>query len=174
MLSLQSQAQKILFEQKARFKSEESSQFEDLKPGDILDLKKSKSWFVISEKGLPFVIVQPSSKNSEIKLSENHLDELMLESVSPEVNRMVSEILIGLRKAEGLMQRQNYVQALNLVTPLKEKYKRISTILFLSGSLHFLLNNKTSSIEDLEAGLKIDPSYEPAQKLLQKLKGGSS
>lgn len=168
----QSYAQTIQFEQNSRVKKENQNIFQDVKAGDKIVLKPSESLFVITEKNLPLVVLNPSSKASTLTVTESNLSSMLQEQLQPALNAATNEIVNELRKAENLIQQKNYSQALTGVNQLKTKYQGVSAIYFISGTIYYLLNNRNAAIEDLEKGLKIEPNQDAATKLLAKLKAG--
>lgn len=166
-------AGKITFESDVKVKKTEQSNFEDLKAGDSFTLNSGDQVFAITKQGLPLLIFSPSSKNSNLVVQSVSLNAAMTEQLQPTLNKATNEVIDGLRKAESFMQKRDYTQATTVTNQLKQKYGNISSVLFLSGTLNFLMNNKSTAIEDLQKGLAIDPSNEAAKKLLSQLKGGT-
>ncbi len=165
-------SQTIQFEQNSRIKKENQNVFQDVKAGDKISLKPSESIFVITEKNLPIVVLNPGSKSSTLTITESNLSSMLQEQLQPSLNAATNEIVNELRKAENLIQQKNYSQALTGVNQLKAKYQGISSVYFISGTIYYLLNNRNAAIEDLEKGLKIEPNQDAATKLLAKLKAG--
>lgn len=166
-------AEQIIFESATRYKKNSDAQFSDLKAGDTLELGTGDSALTISQQGLPLLIFSAQNKGNSITVKNSDFSQLVSDSAQPLLNKNIDEILSGLRKSENLIKKRDYQQALITVSPLKEKYKNISAVLFMTGTVNFLLNNKNEAIADLEKGLLIDPNDASAKGLLEKLKGGS-
>lgn len=147
--------------------------FDELKQGQTVELKDGESLFALPERGIPVVVYLPASSSAELTVTDGDLRTALGAELRPVLETSTSEIVNGLRKAESLMQRKSYEQALSIVGDLNKKYPRISAVLFLSGTIHYLLNDKATAIDELSSGLQLDPQNEPAKKLLERLKGKS-
>lgn len=166
-------AQVISFESDVRYKKLEDSKYIDLKSNQNLTLKKGENALILTKTGIPVLVYTPIDTDSTLKITESNLQALMQEQMQTSLNAAANEVVDGIRKVEGLLQKREYQQALVGITQLKGKYPRIATVLFLSGTVQYLSNNKPAAIEDLTAGLIIDPQNAAAQKLLSELKGSS-
>lgn len=163
-------ATEVRFEGAARVKRGNSA-FEDVKEGQSIELKAGESVLALPRQGLPLMIFQPASSSSKIVVSDADLREAVRAELQPKLESATSEIVNGLRKAESFIQRKNHEQARAIVGELKQKYPGISSVLFLSGTVNYLLNDRASAIEDLQAGLALDSTNDPARRLLERLKG---
>ena len=166
-------AQEISFESDVRYRKAEENNFSDLKKSETLKIKKGENALIISKTGLPILIYSPIDENSQVKISEAQMQTIMKEQLQTDLNSSTNEIIDGLRKTEALLQKREFSQALISISNLKNSYPRISSVLFLSATVQYLSNNKATAIEDLNAGLAIDPQNTSAQKLLSELKGSS-
>lgn len=173
ILSLQeSPAASVSFEDEVSIKRPDQTSFEKVGQGKQIPLEDGDTLFILTKEGLPLILTSPLSKTSNISITSPRLKYLMSEQVRPNLESSTNEIVRELRKAENLIQKKDLLQAQSIVLQLKEKYPRISSVLFMSGTVHFLLNNKSTAQEDLTRGLELDPGYEPAKKLLLQIKGG--
>lgn len=163
----------IIFDADTRVKMSGAQNFSDQKAGTSIELKPGSDILILSKKNFPMIIMTPQSGSSKVKITDGLMEQVLTEQIQPAVQSATSDILKELKKTELLIQKRELNQALAIVTVLKQKYKNISSILFMSGTVFYLLNNKTNAIEDLEAGLKLDPTDEAAKKLLERLKGAS-
>ncbi len=163
----------VVFESDVRVKREGQSSFEVQKKDSPLSLKNGDSALVSTSQGLPLLIVTPKDEKSQIRVSDSDLSTVTRDQLQPALQAATSEIVDGLRKAEALIQRRDYEQALQTTSGLKAKYPRLSSILFTDATANYLSNNKAAAIESLERGLELEPSNASATKLLKKLKEGS-
>lgn len=166
-------AEQVSFESEAQYKKNLQDSFSNLPVGESIQLRSGESILGLTKAGIPLLIVSTSNDNSKIFISDANLNSLIQDRLQPLIESSTSEIIDVLRKAEVLIQKRDYSQALSLINPIKQKYKNISSLLFMSGTIFYLMNNKTSAIEDLQNGLKIESNNEPAKKLLAQLKGGT-
>lgn len=171
LLGSLAQATEISFESDVRIKKLGDNSFSELKSGASASLADGESLTVLTPKGIPVVIHAPSSSRSKITLTDSNLSSIFDEKLQPSLERTANEVVDGLRKAEVLIKKKDYSQARALVNDLKNKYPRISALLFMSGTIHYLMNDKPSAVEDLEKGLQIDSQNEPARKLLAQMRG---
>lgn len=165
------QASEIVFESNVQFKRNNQANFESLKAGDSLSLKSGENAFVITPQNIPVLVYSVQKEGSKITIADSNITTALLEQLQPSLQKATNEIIDGLRKAETLVQKREISQASSITSTLKEKYRNISSVLFMSGTIFYLMNNKASAIEDLQNGLRLDPNNEPAKKLLIQLKG---
>lgn len=142
----------------------------DLKAQQPLAIEAGESVFVSTPDGLPFVILSASHSQSKINIPSSQISLLSVEQASPHLEKMSNEVIDGLRRVDGMISKRDYSAALTKVTALKEKYKSLSSVLFLSGTVNYLSNNKSAAAKDLEKGLAINPENSSAKKLLEKIK----
>jgi hypothetical protein len=164
-------SEEITFDSEVHYKKEMQNAFSDLKKGEVLQLKTGETALVSTAQGMPLLVYSAQNKNSQVHVNDENLNSLLQEQLQPALEKATAEIIEGIRRTEGLLQKRDYVQALAVISPIKEKYHTISTVLFLSATAHYLSNNKGPAMEDLQKGLQLDPNNEPAKKLLEKLKG---
>lgn len=171
LLSATAHADGFSFTTDVRFKKTEQNFFTDLKAGESLNVPSGEVAMVLTPQGLPLLIFSPQSKNSQIALPDSDIQTVMQEQLRPTLEKSTREIVEGLRRTESALQKRDYNQALATITPLKDKYKNLSSVLFMSGTVHYLMNNKTLAAEELQQGLAIDPENAAAKNLLQQLRG---
>lgn len=171
LFAFQAYAAELVFESDVQIKRNDQTSFEKVKAGETLPLKPGDSVFAMSPQNMPILVVAPVKDQGRVVVSDTNMSAAMQEQLQPTLQKATSEIVDGLRKAEALIQKKDYSQAQTLVMTLKTKYKDISSLLFMSGTLSYLMNNKTAAVEDLQRGLQLDPNNEPAKKLLAQLKG---
>jgi len=164
-------AAELVFESDVQIKKNEQNSFETIKAGQSLPLQAGDNVFVMTSQNLPLLVVAPSKNNSKIVVSDTNMTAALQEHLQPIVQKATMEIVDGLRKAETLIQKKDYTQASTIILSLKSKYKDISSLLFMSGTISYLMNNKSAAMEDLQKGLIIDPANEPAKRLLAQMKG---
>jgi hypothetical protein len=164
-------AAELVFEADVQIKKNDQNNFESIKAGQSLPLQAGDNVFVLSSQNLPLLVVAPSKNNSKVVVSDTNMTAALQEHLQPAVQRATVEIIDGLRKAEALIQKKDYTQASTIIVTLKSKYKDISSLLFMSGTISFLMNNKSAAVEDLQKGLILDPANEPAKRLLAQMKG---
>jgi Flp pilus assembly protein TadD len=167
---LNAKSEEITFDSEVHYKKEMQSAFSDLKKGDVLQLKTGETALVSTAQGMPLLVYSAQNKNSQVHVDDENLNSLLQEQLQPALEKATGEIISGIRRTEGLLQKRDYVQALAVISPIKEKYPAISSVLFLSATVHYLSNNKGPAMEELQKGLQLDPNNEPAKKLLDKLK----
>lgn len=170
--SLPALAGKIAFESTVQVKKADQVSFETVASGTNIDINPGDQLLVVSKQGLPLLVFAPSSKDSSIVIQDGAVNTALQEQLQPSIEKSTNEIIEGLRRAETLIQKRDFNQASVVTSSLKEKYKNISSVLFLSGTLNYLMNNKSAAVEDLQKGLALDPNNESAKKLLAQLKGG--
>lgn len=166
-------AEKIVFETSTRYKKNEDVNFIEVKAGENIELSPGESMIAISKQGLPVVIYSSQSKDHQLTIKNSNFNQMLRDELQPLINQAVEEVISGTRKAETLVQKRDYQQALTIITALKDKYPHISTVLFMSGTIYFLLGNKTAAAEDLEKGVQLDSDNVAAKRLLEKLKGSA-
>jgi len=171
---LQALAEEISFESNMLVKKGDQNNYEQLKAGDKIQLSQGESLMAFSSQNVPLLIYSTSSKTSQIRILDTNLSVAMVQLLQPQLQKSTNEILDVVRKVESLIQKRDYTQASQLIVPLREKYKDVSSVLFLSGTVRYLMNDKAQAIDDLQKGLAIDPNDENAKKLLAKLKGGGA
>ena len=161
----------IVFESDVQIKRNSLGNLESIKTGDLIKLAPGENIFVSTPQGLPMLIYSVQKDSSKVTVSNIMISTAVQEQLQPALEKSTAEIIEGLRRAEVLVQKRELNQAATITNSLKEKYKYVSSIWFLSGTIAFLQNSKTTAIEDLEKGLRLDPDNDPAKKLLTKLKG---
>lgn len=165
-------ASELRFESDVKMKQLDQPAFSTVKAGETINLKAGDATLMVSKKGLPVLIFIPGSSDAKLLLKDSHFDDALREQLSPSLDTATNEIVTGLRKAETLIHKKEIGQALTVVNALKAKYKNVSSVLFMSGTLAYLQNDKAGALTDLEKGLEIDPQDEAAKSLLLRLKGG--
>lgn len=174
MIALGSQtgfASEIFFESAVQIKKNNQSVFMPLPAGQSLPMQAGESAFILTSQNIPVLIYAIQNKDSKITLEDSNVSAAIQEYLTPNLQKATHEIIEGLRKTEALIQKRDLSQAVTIVTALKEKYQNIPSVLFMSGTVHYLMNKKSSAIEDLQKGLMIDSNNESAKKLLAQLKG---
>lgn len=169
--NLFSNASEVVFESNVQFKKNEQTNFESLKAGESLNLKSGESALIITPQNIPLLVYAIQKDGSKITVADSNVSTALAEKLQPSLQKATAEIIEGLRKAEALIQKRDFSQAASITALLKEKYQNISSVLFMSGTIFYLMNNKASAVEDLQSGLRLDPNNEPAKKLLGQLKG---
>jgi hypothetical protein len=164
--------EEISFESNVSYKKNDQADFTQAKDGDKIHLERGENIFVIT-KNMPLFILAPTKSEAIITIPDASINSAIFEQVRPSIEKNTSEIIDGIRKTESLIQKRDYNQASQIIINLKQKYRNISSILFMSATVRYLLNDKSAATEDLEKGLEIDPTNESAKKLLSKLKGGA-
>lgn len=164
------QAEEIVFDSNVKFKKNNSTEFVELKAQQPLVIEAGESAFVSTQEGLPFVILSASRSNSTINIPSSQISLMSIEQASSYLEKTANEVVDGIRRVDRLITKRDYSTALNTITKLKEKYNNISSILFLSGTINYLSNNKSVAVKDLEKGLTINPENSSAKKLLEKIK----
>jgi hypothetical protein len=164
-------AQTISFQSKVKVKKMNETQFSEIAETEKIGLKAGESMLLVPREGLPIIFYSPISANSELKVSDAVLSDLFHERQQETLNSYINEIVDGIRKTESAIKYREYGQALLSITQLKNKYPQVSSVLFMSGTVHYLNNNKSAASEDLEKGLLIEPNNLAAKKLLHQLKG---
>lgn len=171
LLGSLARAAEISFESDVKIKKPGDGVFSDLKGGTSTSLPDGESLMILTPRGMPMLLHSLSSDRSKTVVTDANLEAAFAERIQPALDRSVNSIVDGVRRAEVLIQKKDYLQARTLVNDLKSRYPRISAVLFMSGTIHYLMNNKASAIEDLEKGLQIDPQNESARKLLAQMRG---
>lgn len=164
-------ATEVVFESDVKVKRGDQNSFEDIKAGQSLPLIAGESVFALNSQNMPVLIVAPAKDKARVVVADSNMSTAIQAHLQPTLQKATSEIVDGLRKAEILIQKKDFTQASTIILSLKSKYTDISSLLFMSGTLAYLQNNKSSAIEDLSRGLQLDPNNEPAKKLLAQLKG---
>lgn len=152
-------------------KKDSSSDTVLLKAGTVLTMDRGETLYAMPNGGLPFFIMNPLSDDSKITLAAGDVQTMVQAQLSENIGKGVNEVIGALRKAETLMSKKDFTQALNVLGPIKEKHPRVAEIYFLSASLHFLTKNSSAAIEDLQKGLIISPEDPTAKKLLESIQG---
>lgn len=173
LTTMEAKSADLVFESDVQIKKNDQTSFESLKAGQGFVLEPGDNVFVMTPKNLPLLIVAPLKDNAKVVVPDTNMSAALQEQLQPTLQKATSEIVDGLRKAETLIQKKDFSQASAILLSLKSKYKDISSLLFMSGTLAYLMNNKSSAVEDLQKGLALDPSNESAKKLLSQLKGGA-
>jgi hypothetical protein len=163
-------AEEITFDSNIKYKKNEATEFIELKAQQNLSLKAGDRALIHTPDGIPFLIFSARNSDSKMNISKSQISLAALEQVTPFLEKTTSDIIDGVRKVDNLISKRNYSLALTTITALKEKYKGLSTILFLSGTTNYLNNNKQAALKDLESGLAINPENSSAKKLLEKIK----
>lgn len=161
----------VVFDTDVKVRVGGTQSFTEQKSGTSMQVKPGSELLILSKKNMPILVLAPQSSLSRINITEGLLTELMTEYTRDSVEKATSTIVAELSKAELLLRKRELTRALDILNTLKRNYPNISSILFMRGTVLYLMNNKPSAIEDLDAGLKIEPNNEPAQKLLQRLRG---
>lgn len=164
-------AQTVSFDGDVQIKKNNEKTFSDLKTGQTVKLNSGEYVLAQTKDNLPVLVIAAKSEKANVKITNADISKNYLKKLTDQVNAQVSEIIDAIRKSEILMGKRDYVQALALLHPTKEKYQQNSELLFLSATLNYLLNNNKMAQEDLEKGLIIDPNNSAAQKLLENIKG---
>lgn len=163
-------AEEITFDSNVKYKKNDSTETVELKAQQPLALQAGEKVFVNTSEGIPLIIFSASYSNTKINIPNTQLSMMALEQSIPYFEKTTNDILEGLRRVDSLISKRDYTQAVIKITALKEKYKGLSSVLFLSGTANYLSNNKTAAIKDLESGLLISPDNSSAKKLLEKIK----
>lgn len=163
-------AEEITFDTNVKYKKNDSVDFTELKAQQPLVLQAGDKALVNTGEGIPFLVFSAQNSSSKINIPHSQISMVALEQAAPFLEKATSDIIEGVRKVDGLIAKRDYNTALTTVSGLKEKYKGQSTILFLSGTVNYLNNNKQAAIKDLEGGLAINSDNSSAKKLLEKIK----
>lgn len=163
-------AEEITFDSNIKYKKNEATEFTELKAQESLTLEKGDRIFVNMNEGIPLLIFSANQTSSKINIPNSQISMVALEQSKPYLEKTANDVIEGIRRVENLISRRDYAQAVTRITTLKEKYKGLSSVLFLSGTANYLANNKTAAIKDLESGLLINPENSSAKKLLEKIK----
>lgn len=163
-------AEEFTFDSNIKYKKNDSAEFIELKSQQPLLIQAGEKVFVNTAEGIPLIIFSAASNNTKINIPSTQLSMMALEQSMPYFEKTTNEILEGIRAVDRLISKRDYAAALIKITALKDKYKGLSSILFLSGSANYLSNNKAAAIKDLESGLLISPDNTSAKKLLEKVK----
>ncbi len=166
-------AEQFVFEGPAKYKKADQTSYSELKAGEALELNEGESALLVTAQGMPMLIFSAKSRKSTVHVSAANLSGLVISQAQSYLDRTANEVVDGLRKTENLLQKREYQQALTVVSGLKEKYGQISSVLFMSATVQYLLKNKSAASEDLQRGLKIEPENPAAKKLLAQVKGDS-
>lgn len=166
-----SYASEVIFESDVQLKKGQQTGFESVKAGASVKLEPGENAFVMTPQNLPILIYATQKEGSKIIVSNTSVAAALADQLQPSLEKATNEIIDGLRRAESYVKKRDFTQASSITAALKEKYRNISAVLFMSGTVYFLMNNKNSAIEDLQNGLRLDPNNEPAKKLLSQIKG---
>lgn len=170
--ALSAHAAELRFESDVSVRKLDQNNSESKKSGEALVVNPGDAAIIVhGKKNLPLLVFAPSSNDSKVTLTDAQFELLLQEQLQPTLESATREIVSELRRTESLVQRKDYAQAQTIMSGLKTKYPRVSSVLFMSGTVSFLMNNKAGAIEDLQKGLEFDPQNEPAKKLLAQLKG---
>lgn len=169
--SHQSIAADLRFESDVSIKSIDKNQFEKIPAGQVFSAEKNNSYYIVGSKNIPILLISSQAQDSQFNITNQDFSNVFNEKTNQLLEQKTNSIVNNVRKAEALLLRKDFTQALAIVNKLKEEHKNISSILFLSGTINSLLNNKKVAIEDLEEGLKIDADDVAALSMLKKLKG---
>jgi hypothetical protein len=161
----------VKIEGEGKIKLLDEKEFIEKKSGDTFKIPNGSTAIYVPKYGIPMLINSPEEKRSELVLKQEDENDILQAKIQPYVEQFVTEITSEIKKVEIAIQRKEYNEASRIVGSLKEKYKNISAILFLSGSLNYLMNNKAAAKSDLEKGLALEPNNTPAKKLLLQLGG---
>lgn len=162
----------VEFETAARVGEMDSDKLTTFTAGQRLDLKDGQAYVVIPEGQLPWLFFNPSNRNSKIKLSSTKNEALYQNLMQPVLDRQLNEILNEINRVQAMIQKRDYSNAVTHARQLKEKYPRLATVYFLSGTANFAANNKSGASEDFKKGLEIDPNNDWAKSLQEKLQKG--
>lgn len=173
LIYLSLSAQTLSFDTDIEYKKNQDTVFTELKLGQTIKLVPGDFVFAETKDNLPILILAAKSDKTSIKVTNADIRRYFLKKLSEQVNADVSEIIEVIRKSEILMQKREYTQAINILNPAREKFPNNSEVLFLSGTLNYLLNNKNLAKDELEKGLAINPKNTAAQKLLESIKRSS-
>lgn len=166
-------AQTVYFDSDVQIKKNQEDKFTDLKSGQTIKLSPGDFLLAQTKDNLPVLVLAAKSDKANVKITNADISQNYLKKLNSQVNDQVSEIIDALRKSESLMQKREYMQALTILNPVREKYQQNAELLFLSGTLNYLLNNNKIAQDELEKGLEINPKNSAAQKLLENIKGKS-
>ena len=166
------QAAVVEFETSARVGQMDSDKLNSFSAGQRLDLKDGQAYVVVPEGQLPWLIFNPANRNSQIKLSSSKSEALYQNLMQPVLDRQLNEILNEVNRVQMMIQKRDYSNAVTQARQLKEKYPRLATVYFLSGTANFMANNKSVASEDFKRGLEIDPKNDWAKSLQEKLQKG--
>jgi Tfp pilus assembly protein PilF len=166
-------AEEITFETDVSIKRNNELNFTTVPAGQKLVMTRGEFVYVVTPNNPPLLMFSASNNKSQLLVKESNFTAALKEVLRPQIESVTNEILSALRRADQLLQKRDYSRAAQLVAPLKEKYPRVSSILFMDGTIHYLLNDKSLAIESLEKGLALDPNNEDAQHLLARLRGSS-
>jgi hypothetical protein len=144
-----------------------------VKAGSKIKIDRGENIFAVSPQSVPLLILSPSSDSAKITVTDSNFKSILQQLIQPQIDSEANEIIDSLRRIDALLQKRDYAQAVQIINALKEKYNQLSSVMFMSGTVHYLMNDKTTAIDDLEKGLVIDGHNESAKSLLKKLKGGA-
>ncbi len=162
----------VEFETPARVSEMDSDKSNLFTSGQHLDLKDGQAYVVVPEGQLPWLFFAPSSRDSKIKLTASKSEALYQNLMQPALDRQLNDILNQINRVQMMIQKRDYSNAVTQAGQLKEKYPRLATVYFLSGTANFMANNKSGANEDFKKGLEIDPNNDWAKSLQEKLQKG--
>lgn len=165
-----SQATTVNLQTNAQVRRLNENNFVEKKSGESVEISSGESLLIIPNKSVPLIYTS-SAPNSVVTITDTNVASALAETIQEPVEKATNEIVSRMTEAQIHIQKKNYSQAASIVSDLKQKYPRVSAIRFLSGTVHYLNNNKAAAAEDLQAGLQIDPNNESAKKLLGQIKG---
>jgi hypothetical protein len=161
----------VSFESPAQVKTLDADHFTAYGAGQKLDVKSGEGYLILTDNQLPLILFSANSADAKLKLDSAQANAVYQQAVQPYMDKKLNEILSEINNVQSLIQKREYNSAGAQIKILKEKYPRLATIYFLSGTIGFLSNNKTLALEDIEKGLTIDPTNEAAKRLRDKLRG---
>lgn len=161
----------IDFESAAQVKALDVDHFTAYGAGQKLEVKSGEGYLILTDNQLPLILFSANSPNAKLKLDSAQPNAVYQQAAQPYMDKKLNEILSEINNVQSLIQKREYNAAGAQIKILKEKYPRLATIYFLSGTIGFLSNNKTLALEDIEKGLLIDPTNEAAKRLRDKLRG---
>lgn len=165
-----SQATTVNLQTNAQVRRLNENNFVEKKSGESVEISSGESLLIIPNKSVPLIYTS-SAPNSVVTITDTNVASALAETIQEPVEKATNEIVSRMTEAQIHIQKKNYSQAASIVSDLKQKYPRVSAIRFLSGTVHYLNNNKAAAAEDLQVGLQIDPNNESAKKLLGQIKG---
>lgn len=165
-------AASVEFEIPARVRQMDSDKLELFNTGQKLDLKNGQAYVVLPDGQLPWLFFSPTNSSSSIKVSAAQTASVYQSLMQPVLDRQLNEILSEVNQVQALIQKRDFSSAIAQAARLKEKYPKLATAYFLSGTANFMANNKNLANEELKKGLAIDPSNDWAKTLQEKLQKG--
>jgi hypothetical protein len=164
-------AQQILFDTNVSVQKTGQTNFDELKTGAKVKLKRGETLLAVPKQGIPLLIVSAMNSDTQINVTNANFSSVIVETLQSELEKSSNEIVDALRRSDQFIQKRDYSQASQIMGPLKDKYPRVSAIFFMNATIHYLMNDKDLAGRDLERGLQIDPHNEDAKNLLAKIRG---